>query len=279
MRFIVRHETLYRYSVPVQLAVHQLRLNPRLEGVHLAARQLLLQPAAAVQVERLDPFGNAVTEVEFSGSTLELRIDSRFELVVFAPGPLPTSLPLLPWPTQIYAGLSAFRGGAGREDPAVQQFARELAAQVGYEPIGFLDRLTSTLLERTDQQSRLRGDAQPAAATLASRQGSCRDLTVLFLAACRSLGFAARFTSGYLAPLDRRDLPRELHAWPEVYLPGAGWRGWDPSQGQRVHDAHVPLCAAPTQNATMPVEGGYFFQGPSVTTTLDFDLRISAFPS
>jgi transglutaminase-like putative cysteine protease len=97
----------------------------------------------------------------------------------------------------------------------------------------------------------------------------------LYIAACRSLGLASRFTSGYVAPLDQLDSQRQLHAWAEVFLPDVGWRGWDPSQGARVSDRHLPLCAAVDQAGTMPVEGGFYFTGAIVDTTLDYDLRVS----
>jgi transglutaminase-like putative cysteine protease len=135
----------------------------------------------------------------------------------------------LPWPASVYDGLAAYRaGGAG--DPAVDGFARALASEVGQQPLAFLDRLCRALYERTDRQVRHTGDAQSAAETLATRRGACRDLTVLFLAAARSLGFAARFCSGYQAAAQTPDGQRYLHAWPEVFCP-AGWHGWDPTHG------------------------------------------------
>jgi transglutaminase-like putative cysteine protease len=276
MHFVVRHETVYRYSVPVRLAPHLLRLTPRPDAVQNASSVLLLEPQTSARRERSDPFGNRLTEVEFAGWTQLLRIECQLQLDTFSPIPLSSfgSWPRLPWPFGARDGLEIYRSSFD-VDPTVQQFARELAIQVQSEPVAFLDCLTRTLCDRTDQQVRVAGSAQPAASTLASWQGTCRDLTVLFMAACRSQGIASRFVSGYLAPVDRFDAARQLHAWPEVFLPGIGWRGWDPSQGERVLDAHVPLCAAPSQSETMPVEGGFYFDGATVTSTLGFDLRIS----
>jgi transglutaminase-like putative cysteine protease len=274
MRFTVRHETTYRYSVPVQLTRHVVRLTPRPESGRVLWRTLNAQPEPSARSEHLDQFGNLVTELGFSGSTHALHIDSQFEFETFVPAPLTPPWAALPWWGDPQDGLGLYRSSA-LADPTVQRFAQELASRVGHAPLAFLDELTHTLLTRTDQRERLAGDAHSAAATLASGQGACRDLAVLFIAVCRCLGMAARFTSGYLAPLGY-DMQRQLHAWPEVFLPGLGWRGWDPSQGQRVLDAYVPLCAAPHQAATMPVEGGYYFSGSLVNTTLDFKLRISA---
>jgi transglutaminase-like putative cysteine protease len=109
---------------------------------------------------------------------------------------------------------------------------------------------------------------------LATWRGACRDLTVLFLAVSRSLGLPGRFCSGYQAAADTPDGQRYLHAWPEVFLPGVGWRGWDPTHGVPAGEGHVALCAAPDQAGTMPVVGGYYF-GDSITATLDFEVRIT----
>jgi transglutaminase-like putative cysteine protease len=98
-------------------------------------------------------------------------------------------------------------------------------------------------------------------------------VTALFMAACRSLGIAARFVSGYQAEADTPDGRRHLHAWPEAFLPGVGWRGFDPTHGLAVTDGHVALCAAPDQAATMPIEGGFY--GDGVASTLEYDVQIA----
>jgi transglutaminase-like putative cysteine protease len=107
-----------------------------------------------------------------------------------------------------------------------------------------------------------------AAHTLAIGRGACRDLTVLFMATCRCLGMAARFVSGYQAQADTPDGQRHLHAWPEVFLPGLGWRGFDPTHGIVVTDGHVALCAAPDQADTMPVEGGFSSSGVTASSSI-----------
>lgn len=94
------------------------------------------------------------------------------------------------------------------------------------------------------------------------------------MAACCSLGMPARFVSGYQAFSERLDNRRHMHAWPEVFLPGLGWRGYDPTHGEAVADGHVGLAAAPDQAATMPVEGGFW--GDGVTSTLEYRLDIEA---
>lgn len=227
MRFAVRHETLYRYSVPVVLAPHVLRLTPRAEH-QLRNRSLGVWPEPVHLHEESDTYGNRVARVKFSDQpTQELRIESRFELDTSPPGLASEVTERLPWTQLPTEDLGAYRPGDANAD------------------------------------------------TLASWQGACRDYTVLFLEAARSLGMPGRFSSGYQAAADTPDGRRYLHAWPEVFLHRAGWRGWDPTHGVAAGEGHVALCAAPDQAGSMPVVGGFYFGGSSITSTLDFDLRIT----
>jgi transglutaminase-like putative cysteine protease len=94
---------------------------------------------------------------------------------------------------------------------------------------------------------------------------------VLFIAACRAGGLAARFVSGY-QDRSAMDTPeRYLHAWPEAYIPGHGWQGFDPTRGMAVGGGHVPVAAAPDPAGAMPVEGSYFGEARS---NLSFEVRI-----
>jgi transglutaminase-like putative cysteine protease len=274
MRFAVRHETLYRYSVPVVLAPHELRLTPR-TGYQIQSRSLVVWPEPVEVREDNDGHGNRITRVQFSPqATQELRIESRFELETWPPPVAFEPSERLPW-TEIPADdLTVYRPGDASVDPTVRSFARAVAAEVGHRPLAFLDHLCRTIHARADKQIRTSGDAQAAAETLAGWRGACRDFTVLFLAAARSLGMPARFCSGYQSAAETPDGRRYLHAWPEVFVPGAGWRGWDPTHGVTAGEGHVALCAAPDQAGTMPVVGGFTFDGAAVSSTLDFDLRI-----
>jgi transglutaminase-like putative cysteine protease len=275
VRFAVRHETLYRYSVPIVLAPHLLRLTPRSEN-QIGTRSLVVSPEPIELREENDAYGNCVARVTFSDqATGELRIESRFELETSPPQSAFEPSERLPWTQPLADDLAVYRPGDAGIDPAVSAFARAVAAEVGQQPVAFLDHLCRTIHARADKQIRTSGDAQAAAETLASWRGACRDFTVLFLAAARSMGMPARFCSGYQSAAETPDGRRYLHAWPEVFVPGAGWRGWDPTHGVAVGEGHVALCAAPDQAETMPVVGGFYFAGTSITSTLDFDLRIT----
>ena len=137
----------------------------------------------------------------------------------------------------------------------------------------FLEHLSQTLFSRFERRIRVEGVAQAPARTLAARSGACRDPTVLFMATCRRLRIATRFVCGYQARADTSDGQRHLHAWPEVFVPGLGWRGYDPTHGVPVTDGHVALSAAADQADTMPVEGSFF--GSDVTSTLEYRVQIA----
>lgn len=268
MRFTVRHLTRYGYSAPVRLGPQRLRLSPRTEGVTLHSAEIAVTPAPVTRVDRTDVWGNPLTRLTFGRKTRELVIESRFTLDTHAPASPAEALPALPW------GAPAPSAFLPREavDPEVAAFAANLAAATRGRTEAFLSALNETLFTRTDRHIRLTGNAQTPAETLATAKGACRDLTMLFIAVARTQGIPARFVSGYQAQAESVDGRRHLHAWPEVLLPGQGWRGYDPTHGVPVTDGHVALCVAPGQAGTLPLEGG--FRGPEVTTTLDYEVVI-----
>ena len=113
--------------------------------------------------------------------------------------------------------------------------------------------------------------------TLLSRKGSCRDYAVLFSALCRAMGLATRFVSGYYtgaAPVDLPNQTHHLHAWVEVFLPGGGWRGYDPTQHEVVSGNHIPLAASCLPEEITPVYGTYRGAATSILTTNVFIERI-----
>lgn len=273
MQFHVRHQTLYHYSTPIALAPQIFRLLPRPDGVRVISRRLDVTPTPARLDDIIDGFGNLVGRAEFFGTCVEFGCVSEFWVETFAPAPPPPQY-ALPWPAA--PELWAYSGG--EIAPSVRAFAEEIARRNQGWALEFLFDLTRALHERTDRQIRMDGYAQTPEETLASAHGACRDLTELFIACARSQGFAARFVSGYQAASQTADGSRHLHAWAEVFLPGAGWRGYDPTHGVVVGDGHVALCAAPDQLGTMPIEGSYQFAGTLLNSTLDYRVEIDATP-
>lgn len=271
MRFSVRHKTEYRYSAPVSFSPHIVRLTPRTEDARLLEHDLIVSPEPALREDLTDDFGNAVTRLTFDGTSDRLRIESRFALETRPVSPAPDGeLPALPWTQTADAAPYYFSSGA--EHDTVRAFAEALAAESEGNALAFLEHLNGTLYTRIDRKIREEGAAQSAAQTLEIGRGACRDLAVLFIAACRSLGIPARFVSGYQAQVELADGRRHLHAWPEAFLPGLGWRGFDPTHGVMVSEGHVAICAGPEQAHTMPVEGGFY--GSGITSTLDYGVEI-----
>ncbi|GMV78905.1 MAG: hypothetical protein AMXMBFR7_00890 [Planctomycetota bacterium] len=274
MRFKIRHLTHYTFSAPVALEPHDLRLNPRLDGAHRClAHELLVTPAPGMRTEMLDEEGNHVTRVWFHEPVEELRIEAKlsvqtlrvnsFDFVldanaerIFDASRGPQSALLAP-----------YRLRTGGSD-AVQRLARDIAAGVDDRTIPFLTALAERLRRTVRYELRESGYPFTPEECLARGSGSCRDQAVLFVDACRALGLAARFVSGY-HPVPEPG-PYYLHAWAEVFLPGGGWRGFDPTGGLAVADRHVPLAAARYPSGAAPVTGS--LRGDAVQTELKTEL-------
>src|SRR5581483_10726230 len=137
--------------------------------------------------------------------------------------------------------------------------------------ISFIAHATDYIHREFHHVVRVQGEALPAYKTLRRREGACRDLAVLLVDICRAMGLAARFVSGYKFDPDSRDA-HELHAWTEVYLPGAGWRGYDPSWGLAVADLHIPIAAAPSPLEAAPVSGT--FRGTDALSKMEYQVEI-----
>lgn len=225
----------------------------------------------------VDAEGNAVVHCAFAGETRSLAIRAAMQVALsrcnpfdFVPGPSCASLPLA-IDAQESAALARFLKGDATHDPEALAFADAVASRSdGVVP--FLARLAREMKDRIHHYIRAGGYAQSPAETLALGAGACRDIAVLFIACCRAKGIPARYASGYRrGDLARRE--RDLHAWVEAYVPGGGWRGWDPTEGVAVADTHVVLATAPDQYGTLPVEGS--FSG-TAGATLTYDVEITS---
>ncbi len=276
MHFRIRHHTRYRYSLPVRLSPHHLRFRPRDDGAQrVIDYQLEISPPPQGRNEHIDLEGNRVTQVWFGSDTDHLEITLSMQVETLRRNPFDfilnseaVSLPIDHAHDAICARAYLERIEA---DDAVTAFAAELSLAVDRDTLRFLDRLNRELFADFNHIHRETGKPQTPAHTLQTRQGACRDLAVLFVECCRAEGVAARFASGY----QRGNLQserRHLHAWPEVYLPGAGWRGFDPTHGEAITDTHVTVAAAAHSRDTMPVSG--IFNGAGVSSSLDYHLRI-----
>jgi transglutaminase-like putative cysteine protease len=169
------------------------------------------------------------------------------------------------------AALAAYQAFDQPPGSVVTEFANEILAGAKRQTIVFLTKLCGWIAGSFQNEIRPEGAPLPPEVTLAKRSGSCRDLAVLFIEACRAVGLAARFVSGYQSALDS-DGDRHLHAWAEVFLPGAGWRGYDPGLGLAVADQHVALASGLTPLAAAPSVGT--FRGTGVSSNLESQIVI-----
>ena len=270
MRLNLRHRTGYRFDRPVFLEPHVVRLRPRADAtLRLIETTLDIDPPPAVRAENLDLEGNAVTQVWFDGKTDHLLIESRSTVETLRTHPfqflLDGSAGTLPYtyPADWNSLVSVYRTAPGQQlSPAVHGLAQAAAEAAEQRR----DRFPAVLTDRIHQchkvEYREDGPPRDSDATLAIGSGACRDLAVLFIDCCRSVGLAARFVSGYAHVDD--SVEQEFHAWAEVYLPGGGWRGYDPTLGLAVADRHVVVAAAADPADAAGISGTY--RGSAVAT-------------
>jgi transglutaminase-like putative cysteine protease len=287
VRYCITHQITYQYDRPVTLAAHWLRLRPRCDvtqKLHQFSLAITPQPKQRSDIVDLD--GNNLLKVWFGDEpTTTLQIQATSEVETYRSNPF--NYLLEPWavtlpidyprswahPLQPYLG-GQFAGAGGSIDPTAIQLAQELWLQTAGNTVSFLSELNQRIYRECRYQLRETGSALPPGITWSQKTGSCRDYAVLFMEVCRAVGLAARFVSGYQeGDLDRDD--RHLHAWAEVYLPGAGWRGYDPTHGLAVADQHIALVAMPTAHHSAPVSGTLKSAGASSEMTYRLTIQLA----
>lgn len=250
MLFSVTHVKRYVYSAPVFLEPMTLRLRPRDDVTQrLLAHELRLFPEPAGRSEVLEFDGHSATQLWFTGlqDSFEIVCRSRAETFRVNPfdfllAPAALTLPLV-YPRPLAGCLQAYQMPACRA-AAVERFSSDIARKARFQTLEFLNLLSATIAGQFEREIRQEGPPRASDETLELGLGACRDFTVLFNDCCRLQGIAARFVSGYCATDSEPGEEIDLHAWSEVYLPSAGWRGYDPAQGLAVSDQHLALCAS-----------------------------------
>jgi transglutaminase-like putative cysteine protease len=280
MLFTIDHTTEYRFTRPVFFEPHYLRLCPRSDGSQRLMRfHFTIEPTPAGVTQSLDAEGNVTTIAWFNEmhDHMTLRATSDVETLRENPYdfllmPANQRLPIgyQPWEVAMLGPALKRAAVPIHVDPA-RNLAEQLRESSRGEVVPFLTRLCETIGDRFKVVHREHGSPWPPATTIEQRQGACRDLAVLFVDICRSVGLAARFVSGYQEGNADRD-KHFLHAWTEVYLPGAGWRGFDPTNGLAVADRHVVVAAAADPQHAAPVSATY--RGNNVEAELYADVQI-----
>jgi transglutaminase-like putative cysteine protease len=268
----VRHVTTYSYSAPVRLGEHRMMLRPRdSNDQRLLSASLAIDP----QPQRLrwihDVFDNCVAVAEFSGMTRRLRVENNLKL---EHSPLTEPEVLLEDRARFYPfsydadEMPDLSRSIERHYPdphgELNRWVRSFVHQGRpTETAGLLMTLTYAIKEGFLYERRIERGTQSPRQTLASRRGSCRDFATLMMEAARALGFAARFVSGYLYVPDRDAGEVNLgggstHAWCQVYLPGAGWVEFDPTNGIVGSRDLIRVAVARDARQAVPLHGSYF---------------------
>jgi transglutaminase-like putative cysteine protease len=275
MKFHITHTTRYTYEKPVSLGPHVIRLHPRTDaGLLLQEYHCDIDPRPALSSYSLDPAGNRILQAQFGSPTQALTISTSFKATTSVAG---SELPAIPAGVPVqYSQEEASHLAIYLQAAALEETGQSLLATLRTRSQGdllrFLDQLNTYLHDNIHREIRDQGLPQTPEQTLMRRHGACRDVAVLFMALCRAQGLAARFVSGYQAHAESVHEERYLHAWPEVYLPGVGWRGYDPTHASRVQDAHIAVAASYHPAGAAPVEGSYY--GEAVDTGLTFNVSI-----
>jgi transglutaminase-like putative cysteine protease len=222
--------------------------------------------------------GDTITRARFLGETDRLTVIATSEVETFSPPLLEACLDeqMAQLPVQIGKLnpdlLSNLQGWLpnGQHDAAAVDVAQEALMGSDGRSLNFLQQLVEVIQDRVKYTQRHVGPAWPAGRTLKERVGSCRDLAMLMIECCRSVGLPARFVSGYhlVEPKPER---YDLHAWAEVYLQGAGWRGFDPSGMGAIDERYIPVATSSRSDLTAAVSGT-FSGPPGVESELEWDI-------
>lgn len=297
IKVALRHSTTYRYDQLVQLYPHVFRLRPAVHSrTPIESYSFKITPEKHFINWQQDPFGNFQARVVFPDKTRELKVEVEViaNLKVINPfdffveeyaDEFPFS-----YDKQLQKELVPYLS-VSEEGPLLDKWM----SKVDLTPkriVDFLVQINQAVFEYIDYSVRMEPGVQTCEKTLEVRRGSCRDSAWLLVQVLRRLGLAARFVSGYLVQLkpdiEALDGPSgttkdftDLHAWTEVYVPGAGWIGLDPTSGLFAGEGHIPLACTPDPVSAAPVTGATSkcevedFQFENIVTRIHEDPRVT----
>lgn len=281
MRFEASHTTQFRYSRPVLLEPHEIRLRPRSDSCQRLERfRLAVEPTPSLLTETVDAEGNDVAFAWFLKPTDSLSVKTEFSVETLREnafdyltlGEGATRLPL-EYPIAVREHLSAALRVSKSDAEATREFVQSIVNRGLEQPIPFLGALNEEIYQRFEVVVREHGGPMAPAETLQTSNVACRDMAVLFMACCRTVGIAARFVSGYQEQRNA-SAKRYMHAWVEVYIPGGGWRGYDPTQGLCVSNRHIAVAASADPTNAAPIRGS--FRGDAVARPIEAEITIES---
>jgi uncharacterized protein (DUF2126 family)/transglutaminase-like putative cysteine protease len=284
MKIALEHRTTYRFDRPIAIGPHVIRLRPAPHSrTPIEAYSLTISPADHFINWQQDPFGNYLARVVFpsKASQLEITVGLVADMGVINPFDffIESYAETYPfsYPPELEADLKPYLDiPASALGPLVKEWVASSTTPTsdGQPTVQFLGALNSAIYSDVTYSTRMEEGVQTPDETLSRRIGSCRDSAWLLVTALRQCGLAARFVSGYLVQLapdqpsvDGASGPTEdftdLHAWAEVYIPGAGWIGLDATSALFAGEGHIPLAATPHPASAAAITGA---TEPSATT-------------
>lgn len=281
----LEHSTTYYYRQPVSFGEHRAIFLPSAGRERILSYSLEASLPAKIRW-KMDTLSNNVALLELSGSTQELRVTYRLraehfgipEIAAFPLDARAKTVPVQYTPDEWIDLMVFMRPHAEDSDGSVAAWAKHFVAGEQDDTLVLLDRMMDDIWNTFTYQSRETEGTQPPGETLRLRAGTCRDYAWLMIEALRRLGFACRFVTGYLydAALDGGEVGMTgsgaTHAWLQVYLPGAGWRAYDPTNRITTGFDLVRVAIARHPGQVIPLSGSWF---GDVQDYLGLDVEVS----
>jgi transglutaminase-like putative cysteine protease len=278
MLFEISHRIKYSYSKHVFIEPMVIRLHPRHDPSQRVDKFTMnIEPLPASITQYSDQDCNNISTVWFNGlhnslsitasSLVEVTRVNPFNFIITEDGAFKIPVTYSKYDRLILEPYRKCRYNSSE----MNEFMNSVVEESGEETITFLVKLASRINEDFQKVKRERGNPFAPDKTIARRKGACRDLAVLYMEVCRLVGLATRFVSGYCQD-EESSGKDDMHAWAEVYLPGGGWCGFDPTTGLAIAERHVTVAAAADPSYASATSGA--FRGTGVKAKLVYDISI-----